>query len=124
MNLVIDLKGYDGENTNTCQANFRRNAQYVGINLTDEVVQEITIPGGGASVTLFDKPSDPRKFIYLETSGECAIQINDIDESTVKPVVVGDTTQKGVYLKSSDIEKVIIGNDNADAIKIYYITSK
>ena len=123
MNLVIDLKGYDGENTNTCQTNFRRNAQYIGINLTDEVVQEITIAAAG-SATLFDVPGDARKFIYLETTAECEIEVNSIVESNIKPIVVGDSTQRGVYLKSSDIEKVVITNNNADEIKIYYITSK
>jgi len=121
--MLIDLKGYEGSNVNTCQANFKRNYQAIGISTSEENIQECVISGGGSSKTLFDDVT-PSKFIYLETTGECAIQINDIDETTVKPIVVGDSTKKGVYFKSSDINKVIIGNDGAEDITIFYITSK
>ena len=122
MNLLVDLKGYDGSNTNTCQANFKRNNQYIGIDLTDETVQEVTI-AASSSKTLFDEV-DAKKFIYLEASGECTVAINDISEVNLKPVVVGDSTKNGMYLKTSDINKVVIGNDGASDIKVYYITSK
>ena len=124
MNLVVDLKGYDGVNTNTCQANFKRNAQYVGIDLNDETIQEVTVAGSGGTATLFDVPGEAKKFIYLETTAECGIAVNDIIESNVKPIVIGTSTQRGIYLKSSDIEKIVITNNNVDEIKIYYITSK
>jgi hypothetical protein len=124
MNLVVDLKGYDGTNANTCQASFKRNAQYVGIDLNNETVQEVTVAGSGGTATLFDAPGDARKFIYLETTAECGIAVNDIVESNVKPIVIGTSSQRGIYLKSSDIEKVVITNNNVDEIKIYYITSK
>ena len=124
MNLVVDLKGYDGTNANTCQASFKRNVQYVGIDLNNETVQEVTVAGSGGTATLFDAPGDARKFIYLETTAECEIAVNDIVESNVKPIVIGTSSQRGIYLKSSDIEKVVITNNNVDEIKIYYITSK
>lgn len=122
MNLLVDLKGYDGTNTNTCQARFKRNNQYIGIDLNDETVQEITVPAGDFRV-LFDE-AEAKKFLYFETTGECSVQINDIDEVTVKPVVINNSTKNGIYLKTSDISKAVIGNDGAVDIKIYYITSK
>jgi hypothetical protein len=122
MNLLVDLKGYDGTNANTCQANFKRNSQYVGIDLNNETIQEVTVPASG-SKTLFDD-TEASKFIYIEASAECTIQINDLDEVNLKPIIVGDSTRNGMYLKTADINKVVIGNSGTADIKIYYITSK
>jgi hypothetical protein len=68
MNLLIDLKGYDGHNANTCKTKFGRNAQYIGIEITDETVQEKTVAAGDTETLFSVAPADAKKFIYLETT--------------------------------------------------------
>lgn len=125
MNLLIDLKGYNGDNANTCRVNFSKNLQYIGISLNDETIQQITVASGGGSETLFSvAPADAKKFIYLEASAECDITVNGVVESTIKPVIVGSTAKPGIFLKSSDLESVVITNNGVSDITVYYITSK
>jgi hypothetical protein len=125
MNLLVDLKGYDGTNANTCQSNFGRNLQYIGITLEDEKIQEVTVAASGGVSTLFSvATADAKKFIYLEASGECDITVNGVVESTIKPIVVGGVAKSGVFLKSSDLETVVVTNNGASDIKVYYITAK
>lgn len=44
MNLLVDLKGYDGNNANTSRAIFNKNLQHVGISIDREITQEVEIP--------------------------------------------------------------------------------
>lgn len=124
MNLVIDLMGYDGNNANTCNANFKRNAQYIGIDTQNATVEEVTVAAGDTKTLFSVLTAEAKKFIYLETTQECDISVNGIAESTVKPIVINDSVKSGVYFKSSDIESVAITNNGAADLKIYYITSK
>ena len=125
MNLLIDIKGYSGTNANTCKPKFGKNLQYVGVSITDETVQEVTI-AASATVNLFTVlPADQKKFIYLEASAECDIILNAGAESTtVKPVVIGSTANRGIYLLSADITQVDVTNNGAASIVVYYITAK
>lgn len=124
MNLLVDLKGYDGDNANTCRANFRSNLQYIGLEISDESIQKVTV-AAAASVTLFSvAPADAKKFIYLEASAECDITVNGNAESTIKPVVIGSAVQKAVFLKTTDLESVEITNNGASDIEVFYITAK
>ena len=124
MNLVVDLKGYDGTNTGTCDSNFKRNAQYIGISLTNETVQEVSV-SAAATLELFNViTANAKKFIYLESSGECDITVNGVLESSIKPIVIGDSTKRGIFLKSSDLEIVSITNNGAADIQVYYITAQ
>lgn len=45
MNLLIDLRGYEGNNANTSRPVFHKNFQQIGINIDREVTQEVEIPG-------------------------------------------------------------------------------
>lgn len=44
MNLLVDLKGYDGNNANTSRTIFNKNLQHVGISIDREITQEVEIP--------------------------------------------------------------------------------
>jgi hypothetical protein len=44
MNILVDLKGYDGNNANTSRAIFNKNLQHVGISIDREITQELEIP--------------------------------------------------------------------------------
>lgn len=124
MNLMVDIKGYEGSNTNTCNSSFARNAQYVGVNIVDQTVQEITV-AAAATVSLFSvAAADAKKIIYLEASAECDIIVNGVVESTIKPIVINDSSKRGIFLKSSDLESVSITNNGTEDLQIYYITSK
>ena len=126
MNLVIDLKGYDGTNANTCSPNFKKGIQYIGIDISEEIIQEVTIPAS-STVTLFTVLlADAKKIIYLEASAECDVAINGGAEvTTVKPVVIGSTLNRGIYLASVDLTTVdVTNNDATNDIKVYFITAK
>lgn len=124
MNLLIDLKGYTGTNSNTCRPSFARNAQVIGLDVSEEIVQEISIPVS-STVQLFDVTGDAKKLIYLEANKDCDIILNGITESTLKPLVLGASTVNGMYLKSSDIETVSVTNNSAtDIVTVYFITVK
>ena len=124
MNLTIDLKGYEGSNTNTCRSNFTVHNEYVGIDLSDETLQKVTVEGSSTKTLFSVATADAKKFIYLETSAECDIIVNGTTESTIKPIIVGDTAKKGVFFKSSDIESIDITNNGTEDITISYITAK
>lgn len=124
MNLLVDLKAYDGTNSNTCQAKFSRNTQAIGIDISEEIIQEVTIAAAATVVLFTVLTADAKKLIYLETDGECDIIVNGVTESSIKPIVIEDTTKNGIFLKSTDIETVSITNNGAADIKIYYITVK
>jgi len=124
MNIMIDIKGYNGSNANTCNSNFSKNAQYVGIDTSDENVIS-TIVAASSTKSLFSvATADAKKFIYLETSAECDIIVNGVTESSIKPIVINDSVKNGIFLKSSDIESVDITNNGTEDIQIYYITVK
>jgi len=44
MNLLVDLKGYEGNNANTSRTVFNKNLQHVGIVIDREITQELEIP--------------------------------------------------------------------------------
>lgn len=48
MNLLIDLKGYEGNNANTSRTVFNKNLQHVGIVIDREITQELEIPASTA----------------------------------------------------------------------------
>jgi len=125
MNLVLELKGYDGNDTNACRSNFRRNAQYIGIETSEEIVQEVVVPAS-SSVTLFSvSVANAKKLVYLESTLECDITVNSVLESSIKPIAVGDSSLRGVFLKSSDIESLeITNNDATSSLTVYYIAIK
>lgn len=124
LNLLIDLNGYEGSNANTCNPNFSRNAQVTGIDTSEEIIQEITVSASSTKL-LFDVTGSAKKLLYLESTLECDIIVNGVTESSIKPIVIGDTTSNGIYFKSSDIETLsITNNDATNDLKIYYITVK
>ena len=124
MNLLVDIKGYEGSNANTCNSSFARNAQYIGIDITDQTVQEVTV-AAAATISLFSVATlDAKKLIYLEASAECDIIVNGVTESTIKPIVISDSSKRGIFLKSTDLESVSITNNGTEDLQVYYITSK
>ena len=52
MNLLVDLKGYDGNNANTSRAIFNKNLQHVGISIDREITQEVEIPANTVRLLL------------------------------------------------------------------------
>jgi hypothetical protein len=124
MNLSIDLKGYEGSNANTCRANFTVHNEYIGIDLSDETLQKVTVAASSTKSLFSVATADAKKFIYLEASAECDIIVNGVTESTIKPIVINDSSKKGVFFKSSDIESVDITNNGTEDITISYVTAK
>jgi len=57
MNLLVDLKGYDGNNANTSRTIFNKNLQHVGISIDREITQEIEIPANSVRL-LFSASND------------------------------------------------------------------
>lgn len=124
MNLLVDLKGYTGTNANTCRPSFSKNAQIIGLDVSEEIIQEVTI-GTSSTVALFDVTGNPKKLIYLEADKECDIILNGVTESTLKPLVLGSSTVNGMYLKTCDINTVSVTNNSVtDTVKVYFITVK
>jgi hypothetical protein len=231
MNLLVDLKGYEGNNANTSRTVFNKNLQHVGINIDREITQEIEIPpntvrllfsasedsgslpsigptfehesiqlttsqsltyieidkkiildslilsngkalgfrntdyqlsivGNKTRITWINSwasegieaveedetiflwysyytteqpPTEPPpplpesglfKFFYIEANKECEVVINQTIRNTVKPMVVNNTSKKGVFLTSTDINDVYVVNNNSTSLIIYYITAK
>lgn len=124
MNLLVDLRAYEGSNANTCNSSFARNAQYIGIDISEEVIQEVVV-AASSTKNLFTVASvDSKKFVYLEVTGECDISVNGTAESTIKPIVINDTKKRGVFLKSTDVYSVDVTNNGTEEIKVYFITVK
>jgi hypothetical protein len=123
-NLLINLRGYEGNNANSSPNNFNANFQYVGMEFADELIQKITV-GAGDTVSIFSvAPADAKKMIYAESDGECDIIINGTAESKIKPVLIGDSMKNGVFLKTSDIYSMSITNNGTEDINIYCIALK
>lgn len=120
LNVMIDIKGYE-ENKPSCRPNFSRNNQYIGVDLAEETVANKTIAAAGSEELLNVALADSKNFIYIEASGECDIIINGTLEGSITPVVIGNSTQNGVFLKTTSLETVTVQNNGAEAISIYYI---
>jgi hypothetical protein len=43
MNLLINLKGYEGDNANTSRSLFNKDLQHVGIRIDREIIQEVEV---------------------------------------------------------------------------------
>ena len=124
LNLVVDLRGYEGSDANTCNNSLSKSLQYIGIDVSDQIAQEVTVAAAATVVLFTVLAADAKKFIYLESDKECDIIVNGTTESTLKPVVINDTSKKGVFIKSTDLETVSITNNGAADLKVYYITAK
>lgn len=124
MNIMIDIKGYEGSNSNSCKNNFSKNAQYIGVDTSEENIVSTVVEGSSTKSLFSVATADAKKFIYLETTAECDIIVNGVTESTIKPIVIGDSSKNGVFLKSTEIESVSITNNGTEDIQIYYITVK
>lgn len=125
LNLLVDLKGYEGSNANTCQAEFQKNAQYIGIDIDNSEIKNDTVAPSTSKDLFSVATADAKKLIYLEADKECDIIVNGTTESSIKPIVIGDSSKKGVFLKSSSIESLsIVNNSTTDSVDIYYIAIK
>lgn len=243
MNLLLDLRGYDGENTNTANTTFNRNLQYIGVNLDDELIQEATIKANSRRLLLssslvsgfqnsteypatpipaqetltlttnddldhiyipkkivpntlmlsigrlmafagqdFDVqvedsrtkitwknslaqggvesleqgdiinfsynyinsassdsvdflnselfiPSEESnvdffKFVYIEADKKCDVAINGIVQTTINPFLINGVMKNGFFLKTTQINDVIIINKNDDPVNVYFIAGK
>lgn len=60
MNLLVDIKNYEGNNANTSQTNFSRNSTWSAFDVSQEVFQEINIPANSTKLLLsaYDFSSD------------------------------------------------------------------
>ncbi len=125
MNLIVDLKGYDGTNANTCSPNFGKSLQYIGIDTSEEIIIEVTVPTMTIMPLFSVSTPNAKKFIYLEASAECDLTLNGGAEvTTIKPVIIGTTVNKGIYLLSASIESISITNNSATDLTVSFITVK
>lgn len=123
MNLLINLKGYDDSSTTPSQG-FVQNLQYIGIEISEQIITETTITPGNSKTIFSVAPADAKKIVYIEVDKECDIIVNGVTESTLKPVVIRDSVKKGVFLKISSIETLEIDNTGTEDLKIYCIAVK
>jgi hypothetical protein len=123
MNLLINLKGYDDSSTTPSQG-FVQNLQYIGIEISEQIITETTITPGNSKTIFSVAPVDAKKIVYIEVDKECDIIVNGVTESTLKPVVIRDSVKKGVFLKISSIETLEIDNTGTEDLKIYCIAVK
>lgn len=123
MNLSINLKGYDDSPSSPSQG-FTQNLQYIGIEISEQTIMETTIAAGNSKTLFSVAPADAKKIVYLECNKECDIIVNGVTESTLKPVVIGNSSKKGVFLKISSIETLEIDNTGTEDLKIYCIAVK
>lgn len=65
MNLLIDLRAYEGNNANTSRSVFNKNFQQTAINIEREIVQELEIPAN--TVRLLFSVSDAGDLPPLDT---------------------------------------------------------
>lgn len=63
----------------------------------------------GETKTLFTG-SSVKKFIYLEADQLCNLTINGVAGNQVKPFVINNSTQPGVFLRTSDITSLAVTN--------------
>jgi len=95
MNLLIDLRAYEGNNANTSRSVFNKNFQQTAINIEREIVQEVEIPAN--TVRLLFSVSDagdlpPLDTGLVATKETIAISVDqDLDYITLSHKVVSGT---------------------------------
>lgn len=122
MNLLVDLKGYEGQNS-SCP-DFKKNKQYIGIDVDEQQIQSVKVDDLDTYQLFTTTPTDLYKFVYLEASGTCEVIINGTTESLLKPVVINDTTKNGILIKTSEMETFAIRNISGGTIDIYFVANK
>jgi hypothetical protein len=124
LNLNINLKAYEGENTNTTNSIFGKTLQHIGISIENHICQEVKVEASSTK-TLFEvSPAEAKSFVYIDSIKSCDIIINDTQQVTLNPIIANGSTRKGVFLNTNSVEKLQIQNNSLEDIDIYLITAK
>ena len=100
MNLILDLKGYEGSNANTCNSNFRKQLQYIGIDIEDSAVQEVAVPAS-STVALFSvATADAKKFIYTNLEQASAYALKEAEKLVDKALATPEKYDDNIVLMS------------------------
>lgn len=122
-NLLVYLNAYsDTKSSNSPNlSNFRWNRDIEGVTASNPVGQAVTLDP--SEVRTIFTGSIVKKFLYLEAKTACAFLINGTIAESVKPFVIGSSTQPGIFAKTSDITSLVITNPSStDPLEVYYIT--
>jgi hypothetical protein len=117
MNLLVDLRGYEGNNANTSRSLFNKNLQHVGINIDREITQEVEVPANtvkmlfSASNTEGTVPVNGPVFdhVSIVLSSSQDLQYVEIDKKIISNSLIL-SNGKALGFRGEDYEISIIGN--------------
>lgn len=117
MNLLVDLKGYDGNNANTSRTIFNKNLQHVGIVIDREITQELEIPANtvrllfsasnNSGTTPASGPTFEQESIMLTTQQN--LEYIEIDKKIIIDSLIL-SNGKVLGFRNVDFEVIFVGN--------------
>lgn len=117
MNLLVDLKGYDGNNANTSRTIFNKNLQHVGIVIDREITQELEIPANtirllfsasnNSGATPASGPTFEQESITLTIQQN--LQYIEIDKKIIIDSLIL-SNGKALGFKNVDFQVTFVGN--------------
>lgn len=100
MNLLVDIKNYEGNNANTSQTNFSRNSNWSAFDVSQEVFQEINIPAKSTKLLLSAYDFSP-EIVTSTAPVSTSPQKERIEIST-------DQDKQFIYLQKNAIPKTLV----------------
>jgi hypothetical protein len=117
MNLLVDLKGYEGNNANTSRTIFNKNLQHVGIVIDREITQELEIPANtvrllfsasnNSGTTPASGPTFEQESIPLTTSQ--SLQYIEVDRKIIIDSLIL-SNGKALGFRNIDFQITFVGN--------------
>ena len=83
----------------------------------DFLNSELFIPSEESGIDFF-------KFVYIEADKKCDVAINGIVQTTINPFLINGVMKNGFFLKTTQINDVIIINKNDEPVNVYFIAGK
>lgn len=119
LNYFLQFKSFadkkPSNSPNLTNMNWVRDVQ--GIQVDNQSAQVIEIPANG-TVTVFSGAA--KKFAYIEADADLDIAINGGDPLTIKPVVIGSSTQPGSFLINASLASLVLSNPSStDPVSVF-----
>lgn len=116
LNAYSDKKGSNAPNLN----NFRWTRDIQGVEAESPLSQEVTL-AASETKTLFTG-SAVKKFVYIEANKACDLVINGDEEADIKPFVINDSTQPGIFVRTSDITSIEVTNPSStEELTVFFV---
>ncbi len=107
---------------NPSLTNFKWVRDIQGVSVENPSSQTLTIAPSGVT-TVFT--GSAKKFLYVESDAQVNLTINGIAGLSIKPIVIGTSTQPGSLLLNSAIASLILTNPSStDPLDIFVATSE